>query len=80
MTISKPDPETFTKAANILNIPPDACIVFEDAPKGVEAAFRAGMKAVVLTTMHEKEEFGRYSNIIRFIKDYTDPSLDELFI
>ncbi|HEV2481990.1 MAG TPA: HAD family phosphatase [Puia sp.] len=80
VTISKPDPETFTKAAAILNVPPGDCIVFEDAPKGVEAAFRAGMHAIVLTTMHEKEEFGRYSNVIRFIKDYTDPSLDELFI
>jgi HAD superfamily hydrolase (TIGR01509 family) len=80
VTVSKPDPETFTKAARILGVNPDACIVFEDAPKGVEAAFRAGMSSIVLTTMHEKEEFGRYSNVIHFIKDYTDPSLDELFI
>lgn len=80
VTVSKPDPETFTKAAHILGVNPEACIVFEDAPKGVEAAFRAGMRSIVLTTMHEKEEFGRYSNVISFIKDYTDPSLDELFI
>jgi beta-phosphoglucomutase len=80
VTVSKPDPETFTKAAHILGVDPEACIVFEDAPKGIEAAFRAGMNSIVLTTMHEKEEFGRYSNVICFIKDYTDPSLDELFI
>jgi beta-phosphoglucomutase len=79
VTISKPDPETFTKAAGILGVKPEACVVFEDAPKGVEAAFRAGMRSIVLTTMHEKEEFGRYPNVIRFVKDYTDPSLDELF-
>jgi len=79
VTISKPDPETFTKAAEILGVPTEACIVFEDAPKGVEAALRAGMRSVVLTTMHEKAEFSRYPNVIRFIKDYTDPSLDELF-
>jgi beta-phosphoglucomutase len=78
--VSKPDPETFTKAADMLKVPPEACIVFEDAPKGVEAAFRAGMPSIVLTTMHEKEDFSRYSNVIRFIKDYTDPRLDELFI
>ena len=78
--VSKPDPETFTKAAALLKAPPEACIVFEDAPKGVEAAFRAGMRSIVLTTMHEKEEFSRYSNVIYFIKDYTDPRLDELFI
>lgn len=80
VTVSKPDPETFTKAAASLDVPPETCIVFEDAPKGVEAASRAGMRSIVLTTMHEKEEFRRYPNVIRFIKDYTDPSLDELFI
>ena len=80
VTISKPDPETFTRAADMLNVPAEDCIVFEDAPKGVEAASRAEMRSIVLTTMHEKEEFSRYSNVIRFIKDYTDPSLDELFI
>lgn len=79
VAISKPDPETFTLAAQLLNIPPKHCLVFEDAPKGVEAAMRADMPAVVLTTMHEKEEFTRYPNVLRYIANYTDPSLDELF-
>ena len=79
VTISKPDPETFVKAARILGVPPETCIVFEDAPKGVEAALRAGMSSIVLTTMHEKEDFLRYPNVLRYIADYTDPSLDELF-
>jgi beta-phosphoglucomutase len=80
VTISKPDPETFVKAAEGLNVPADACIVFEDAPKGVEAAHRAGMKCIVLTTMHGKEEFRQYPNILGYIADYRDPSLDELFL
>jgi beta-phosphoglucomutase len=79
VTVSKPDPETFTKAARILGVSPETCIVFEDAPKGVEAALRAGMSSIVLTTMHEKQEFQRYPNVLRYIADYTDPSLDELF-
>lgn len=79
VTVSKPDPETFTTAARILGVSPETCIVFEDAPKGVEAALRAGMSSIVLTTMHEKEEFQRYPNVLRYIADYTDPSLDELF-
>jgi beta-phosphoglucomutase len=45
----------------------------------VEAALRADMSSIVLTTMHEKEEFHRYPNVLRYIADYTDPSLDELF-
>ncbi|HEY5367571.1 MAG TPA: HAD family phosphatase [Hanamia sp.] len=67
---SKPDPETFIKCAKLLNVSPEHCIVFEDAPKGVEAAQNAGMDCVVLTTMHEKDEFGNYSNVVGFIKDY----------
>jgi HAD superfamily hydrolase (TIGR01509 family) len=80
VTISKPHPETFLKAAVALRTPPEACIVFEDAPKGVEAALNAGMKCIVLTTMHEKEEFREYPNILNYIADYTDPSLDALFL
>jgi beta-phosphoglucomutase len=79
VTVSKPDPETFIKAARILGLSPETCIVFEDAPKGVEAALRAGMSSIVLTTMHENSAFQRYPNVLRYIADYTDPSLDELF-
>lgn len=72
---SKPDPETYLKNAAELGVAPDGCIVFEDAPKGVEAAQNAGMQAVVITSMHTKEEFGAYSNIMGFIEDYTEPWL-----
>ncbi len=68
---SKPDPETYLKGAKELGLNPSDCIVFEDAPKGVEAAQNAGMKAVVLTTMHTAEEFSQYPNIIAFANDYT---------
>lgn len=40
---SKPDPETFLKCAELMNVPPEFCQVFEDAPPGLEAASRAGM-------------------------------------
>ncbi|WP_026462533.1 HAD family hydrolase [Adhaeribacter aquaticus] len=79
VTESKPHPETFLKAAQQLGIAPADCVVFEDAPKGVEAAQNAGMPCVVLTTMHEKEEFSQYQNIIHFVQDYTDPVLRQLF-
>lgn len=67
---SKPDPETYLKCAELLNIAPTDCLVFEDAPKGVESALRAGMDSVVLTTMHQREEF-THPNIIAFAKNYT---------
>ena len=71
VTTSKPDPETFIKCANLLNVLPENCLVFEDAPKGVEAAQNAGMDCVVLTTMHDKNDFNNYPNVISFIKDYS---------
>jgi len=75
---SKPDPETFITCAGLLDVSPENCIVFEDAPKGVEAAKNAGMSCVVITTMHEKDEFRDYDNIISFIHDYTSLVPDTL--
>lgn len=52
----KPDPEIFLKAADKLGVKPESCIVFEDAPSGIEAAKRAGMRTVGLLTSHTKEK------------------------
>ena len=70
---SKPHPETFLKCADLLDVAYENSIVFEDAPKGVEAAANAGMRCAVLTTMHIKEDFAAYNNIIGFAEDFTDP-------
>ena len=43
---AKPDPEVFLRAAGELKIPPAACVVFEDAEAGIQAALQAGMGAV----------------------------------
>jgi beta-phosphoglucomutase family hydrolase len=52
----KPDPEVYLTAAARLGVPPAACVVFEDAVVGVEAARRAGMTVVGLTTAHAEAE------------------------
>jgi beta-phosphoglucomutase len=46
VTNPKPDPEVFLKGAEALHVAPSACVVFEDAIAGVEAAINGGMKAV----------------------------------
>jgi len=43
---AKPDPEVFLKAAEMVGIKPENCVVFEDAVAGIEAALAAGMKCV----------------------------------
>ncbi len=45
----KPDPEVFLLGAGKLGIPPHRCIVFEDAPVGIQAAKAGGMKAIGIT-------------------------------
>ena len=67
---SKPDPETYLKCAFVLGVEPSECIVFEDAPKGVEAAQNAGMNSVVITLMHPREDFNEYGNVLKFIEDF----------
>jgi beta-phosphoglucomutase len=43
---AKPDPEVFLKGAEAVGVAPSACVVFEDAIAGVEAAIKGGMKVV----------------------------------
>ena len=76
---SKPDPEVFTRCADLLNTAYSKCVVFEDSPKGVEAARRAGMDAVVILTYHSKEEFSHLPNVLMYVSDYADPQLESLF-
>jgi HAD superfamily hydrolase (TIGR01509 family) len=76
---SKPNPEVFLKCADELSVAYENCIVFEDSPKGVEAALNAGMKAVVIKTYHEEHEFSHLDNVLLFVDDYQDEKLSSLF-
>lgn len=51
----KPDPTLFLSVARRLDVPPGLCVVVEDAIAGVEAAKRAGMKCIAVTTTNEAE-------------------------
>lgn len=55
----KPDPEVYVLAARRLRVEPEACLVFEDSLVGVEAARRAGMRAIGVATAHDEEELHR---------------------
>src|SRR5262245_3685118 len=48
----KPEPDVFLVAAEKMGVAPNHCIVVEDAPAGVEAARRAGMKSIGVLTTH----------------------------
>jgi beta-phosphoglucomutase len=74
----KPHPDVFLQAALGCGADPRQCVVFEDAPLGVEAAARAGMPAVVLTTTDGRDDFGSFSNIIAMGRDFSCFDLREL--
>jgi HAD superfamily hydrolase (TIGR01509 family) len=63
----KPEPDVFLAAASKLGVAPRECVVIEDAPAGVEAARRAGMKSVGVLTTHRELK-----------ADLVAPSLDQL--
>jgi beta-phosphoglucomutase len=67
----KPDPSVFFKVADILGVKYANCLVFEDSPVGAKTAVNAGMKAIILTTTHKKEEFLQFSSVLKCVPDYT---------
>lgn len=53
---SKPNPDIFLYAAARLGSDPKSCLVIEDAPHGITAAKRAGMKCLAITTTYRREK------------------------
>ena len=52
----KPAPDIFARAAELLGMEPDRCVVVEDAPMGIQAALAAGIRVVGVGTNHSAEE------------------------
>jgi sugar-phosphatase len=56
VTRGKPDPEPYLLAARHIGVDPARCVVFEDAPAGLQAGRAAGMITVALATTHPAHE------------------------
>jgi beta-phosphoglucomutase len=74
----KPHPDIFLRAAELMQVHPSSCIVFEDALPGVEAARKAGMSCVAVTTTNNADAFSSFENIVQIIDDFTELSPDDL--
>lgn len=68
----KPNPEIFLKSAENLNVEPKNCIVFEDAIGGFEAAHRAGMFSIGITTVNSAEEILKLNSVVEAHADFTN--------
>lgn len=69
--ISKPSPDIFLYAAKKLGVSPSDCIVFEDAPHGVEAAKAAGMSCIAITTSTTRDRLTQADQIIDSYSELT---------
>ncbi|MBC7436312.1 MAG: HAD family phosphatase [Bdellovibrionales bacterium] len=67
----KPEPAIFLEAAKRMGVDAAACIVFEDAPFGIEAARRAGMRAVGVCTSHSADELAG-PHVLAHVRNYTE--------
>jgi beta-phosphoglucomutase family hydrolase len=66
---SKPDPAVFLEAARQLALPPKKCVVIEDAIPGVNAAHRAGMKCIAITTTNPRQDLSEADIILDNLED-----------
>ena len=64
----KPDPEGYLRAAELLEVPPEECLVFEDTRPGIEAGMNAGMQVVAILTTVPASKL-RHRPLIRDFRD-----------
>lgn len=67
----KPEPAIFLEVARRMGVEPQHCIVFEDAPLGIEAAERAGMRAVGISSSHAPHELGG-AHVLAVVPDFEE--------
>jgi HAD superfamily hydrolase (TIGR01509 family) len=48
---SKPDPEPYLRAASLLGVPPEGCVVLEDSPNGIASARAAGCAVIAVPSL-----------------------------
>ncbi len=80
VTRGKPAPDCFVVAAQRLNLPPDQCIVIEDAPVGIAAATAAGMRCIAFVGTHTPEALAQSgaTDVVRTLADITSARIRRL--
>jgi beta-phosphoglucomutase len=64
ITKSKPNPEGYLKASELLGIEPKDCVVVEDSPSGINAAIAANIDCIAVTNTHSKEELKGATTVV----------------
>lgn len=72
----KPHPDVFLRAAEKLHMNAASCVVFEDAPAGVEAAKSGGMQCIaVVTSIVDQRLLAKADRIVNTLTQVDIPSL-----
>ena len=79
VTLGKPNPEVFLKAAARIGRPPECCVVFEDAHAGIEAARAGGMRVIGIATTHPVAELGAADLAIHSMNELSVEQLGRWF-
>jgi len=75
----KPDPEIYLKSAQLFEVEPSECVVFEDSVIGLTAAKNAGMKCVGIINTYSREELSRADLVIASFKEINSKIIKELY-
>jgi beta-phosphoglucomutase len=73
----KPDPQIYLVAASRLEVEPERCVVVEDAPAGIEAARRAGMRVVGVRFSHPDLDADR---VVDSLEELPDDAFEQLLL
>ena len=75
----KPFPDIFLYVANEMNIPPENCLVMEDAEKGILAADAAGMKSIAVPNIHTmSNDFSKATLVVNSLEEVSYELIDKL--
>jgi len=68
VALGKPHPEPFLRAAELLGVPPEDCLVIEDSPAGIRAGKEAGMQVIAVSSSHDSWRLDEADQIIRSLE------------
>jgi beta-phosphoglucomutase family hydrolase len=75
---SKPDPAIFLQAAAAVGAEPAQCVVIEDGTVGVEAAKRAGMRCIAVTTTHPADKLSDADLVVDSLEELAPDTFERL--
>jgi HAD superfamily hydrolase (TIGR01509 family) len=75
----KPHPDIFLHVAKEINIPPERCLVIEDAEKGILAADEAGMKSIAVPNKYTMDnDFSKATLVLDSLEEISYELIDKL--